>query len=118
MLDLFFSIAVPFIILCVIVAKVALAYNADKGIYQGAEGAHRRDAINEQFRTNRGAIVVAVIFVLLWALTLWGLIESWGATFFTFVIGFLMIIPFMAVCAGVIMIYMFAVHAYANAKYR
>lgn len=115
-LDVFFSLAVPFVIFGLIAAKVGIGFDRVKGIYRGPEGAARRDAINAKFRTNRGAIVIAGIFAVLWGLTVAALIEELGAVFFTFVIAVLMIIPFMTVCAVAIAIYMFSVHGYAKAK--
>lgn len=117
-LDAFFSVAVPLVIFGLILSKVALRVDAVRGIYRGPEGAARRDAINRTFRTNQGAIVIAGLFVVLWGLTVAGLVEKLGAIFFTFVIGVLLIIPFTTVCAVVIAIYMFAVHGYANTRKR
>ena len=117
-LDLFFKMAVPFAILCVIVASVAVSYNRRFGVYDSASGAARRDAINRDYGTMRGAKVIAGIFVMLWGLTCAALVESAGLSAFAIVIGALITIPFMAVCTGVIMIYMFAVHGYANLKAR
>ena len=65
-----------------------------------------------------GAAVIAGVFVVLWVLMLLALIEEWGAIFFTFVIAALMILPLLAVCSCVIMVYMFTVHGIANAKAR
>ena len=115
-LDLFFKLAVPFTILCVIVAKLALGFDRSVGIYDSAEGEARRDAINREYNTNAGAAVIAGIFVVLWGLTLASMIQSTGQVFFSVVIGAVVAIPFMAVCVGVIMVYTFAVHGYANAK--
>ena len=117
-LDLFFKAAVPFLLVCMVVAKIAFAVQRRRGIYASPEGALRRDEINRKYRTNRGAVVITVVFALLWVLMLLALIEEWGAVFFTFVVSALMLIPFMAVCAGAIMIYMFAIHAKANARAR
>ncbi len=117
-LDLFFKLAVPFVIVSVIVAKVALGVDRTVGIYDSAAGEARRDQINRDYKTNRGSAVIAGIFVVLWGLTLAAMVESMGAVFFTFVIGALMIIPFMTVCACVIMVYNLAVHGYAHAKSR
>lgn len=116
LLDAFFSVAVPFVIVSFIAAKAALAWQEKNGIYEGAEGAARRDGINEKFRTNQGAIVIAVLFLMLWGVMLAGLIERWGPEFFTFVIAALLLIPFATVCGAAIMVYMFAVHGYAKAK--
>lgn len=116
LLDLFFAVAVPFTIVCVVVAGVVRSYAARKGIYDGEEGAARRDAINQNFRTNTGAVVIAVIFFALWGLMVAGLVEQWGAILFTFVVSALLLIPFFTVCLGVIMVYMFAVHAYVKLR--
>ena len=117
-LDLFFKAAVPFLIVCVVVAKIVLGVHRRRGIYSSPAGVQRRDEINRKHKTNLGAAVIAVVFALLWVLMLFALIEEWGAVFFTFVVSALMLIPFMAVCAGAIMLYMFIVHAKANAKMR
>ncbi|MEM7417785.1 MAG: hypothetical protein AAF389_20010 [Gemmatimonadota bacterium] len=73
---------------------------------------------NEKYGTTKGAMVIAGLFVVLWGLTVLAMIESWGAIFFTFVIAAVIVIPFMAVCAGAIMIYTFAVHGYAHVRNR
>lgn len=118
LLDLFFKAAVPFTILCLVAAKVVIAIDRRRGIYATEEGERRRDRINREHRTTRGALVIALIFLVLWILTIASLIEEWGAIFFTFVVGALILIPYMTVCAGAIALYMFVVHARANAKAR
>lgn len=118
LLDAFFAFAVPVGFLCVLVAVGARSYDRVYGIYRGEEGAARRDAINQRFRTNTGALVILAVFLLLWAVTVAGLVERWGAIFFTFVVAVLLLLPFLTVCAGVVMLYMFAVHGYARAKDR
>lgn len=117
-LDAFFSLAVPFVVFGLIVAKLGLGYESVRGIYRGPDGAARRDAINEKFRTNRGAVVIAGLFTVLWGFTVAGLVDMWGAVFATFLIGVLLIIPFTTVCAVAIMIYMFSVHGFAKHKGR
>ncbi len=118
LLDLFFSAAVPFMVICVVVAKLGAAFCERRGVYKTPEGEARRDAINERYRTNLGSLVIAVVFVLLWVLTVYELVQRWGAIFFTFAIGAVIVIPYMAVCAGVIMMYTLAVHGAAKAKSR
>lgn len=115
-LDVFFRFAVPVVIVGVVLAKLGIGFDKVHGIYRGPEGAARRDAINEKFRTNLGAIVIAGLFVVLWGLTVAALVDELGAIFFTFVIAALLIIPFTTVCAVVVLIYTYAVHGYANAK--
>lgn len=117
-LDAFFALAVPLVIVGVVLARVALKYDETKGIYRGPDGAARRDWVNRTFRTSRGAIVISVVFVILWAMMVGGLVEQWGFTLFSVVIGVLLIVPFTTVCAVVITIYMFAVHGYANTRHR
>lgn len=118
LLDAFFATAVPFVIFCVVVAVVFRSYAERRGIYEGTEGEARRDAINQKFRTNKGAVVIGVIFTVLWGLMVAALVQQWGAVAFTFVVSALLLIPFFTVCVGVIMLYTFAVHAWARYKGR
>ncbi len=118
LLDAFFTLAVPFIVVCVVVAVVVRSYAERRRIYEGTEGEARRDAINEKFRTNRGAVVIGVIFAMLWGVTVAGLVQESGAVAFTFVVSALLLIPFFTVCVGVIMLYTLAVHAWASYKNR
>lgn len=80
------------------------------------EGESVRDEVNAKYRTNLGAVVIAGIFVVLWGVTVAALIEEWGGIAFTFAVAAFLIIPFLAVCAVVIMLYMFAVHGYAKTR--
>ncbi|MCA1789558.1 MAG: hypothetical protein LC667_06810 [Thioalkalivibrio sp.] len=64
----------------------------------------------------KDSAVIGVIFFILWGLTVAGLVEQWGAIFFTFVVSALLLIPFFTVCLGVIMLYNFAVHAYVKLR--
>lgn len=118
LLDLFFTVAVPFLVIVVVVAKLAIAHDRKHGIYRTPEGELRRDEINRRYRTNRGAAVIAVAFLGLWGLTAWALVEKLQGTFFAVVVSGLLLVPFAAVCAGVIALYMFGVHGYAKARSR
>lgn len=118
LLDAFFTLAVPFIVVCVVVALVVRSYAERRGIYDNAEGEARRDAVNEKFRTTRGAVVIGVIFAVLWGVTVVGLVQDRGAVAFTFVVSALLLVPFFTVSVGVIMLYTLAVHAYARHKGR
>ena len=117
-LDTFFSAAVPFVVVSLVVAQVAQRYASTRGVYEGTDGAARRDAINKRYRTNAGAVVIAAVFLALWGVTVAALVEQWGAIFFTFVISGLLLLPFATVGACAIMLYMFAVHGVAAMKDR
>ena len=115
-LDAFFTVAPPFAIFSMLVASVTISHAKRRGIYAGEEGEARRAAVNRKYHTNMGAAVIGGCFVLLWFVTVAALVEQWGAIFFTFVVSALLIIPYFAVCAAVIMLYMLAVHGYAKAR--
>lgn len=115
-LDAFFSIGPPIIIGSLLITTFAVSVARSRGVYEGEEGEKRRDAVNAKYRTTIGAVVIGGIFVMLWGVTVASLIEEWGAIFFTYVVAALLIIPFLAVCAAVIALYMFAVHGYAKTK--
>ncbi|MEM7469519.1 MAG: hypothetical protein AAF387_21935 [Pseudomonadota bacterium] len=115
-LDVFFDIAIPLVVVGVVVAKLVLSRVGPQGIYATDKEKKTRDAINQQYRTNRGAAVIAGIFVLIYVFIVFALIEQWGAIFFTFVISVLMLLPVATVCGVVIMFYTFSVHAWANSK--
>ena len=118
LLDAFFSVAVPFVVVSIVVAKVAQRYAGARGVHQGADGANRRDGINARYRTNTGAVVIGVLFLALWGVIVAGLVEQWGAVFFTFVVAVLLLLPVTTVAACAIMLYMFAVHGYAAMRNR
>lgn len=116
LLDLFFKLAVPFTVFCVIIAKVGIGLAKRHGVYSTAEGEQRRDEINRKHRTNRGAAIIATLCALVWILMLFGMIESMGAKFATFLIWALLALPFGTVCTGIIMLYLATVHGLANFK--
>ncbi|MEE4329913.1 MAG: hypothetical protein V2J10_03540 [Wenzhouxiangella sp.] len=116
LLDVFFKIAVPFVVLTMVFAGFALRYDRTRGIYRGEEGASRRDQINRRYRTNTGAVVIGILFLGVWGLLVAGLIEQWGAIFFTFVVAALLLLPVGTVAVCVIAVYMFAVHAFARLR--
>ena len=115
-LDVFFKIAVPVAIGGMVFAKLMIARNNARPFYSGAEGAARRDAINQRYQTNKAAIVIAILFVPIYGLVVAGLIEEWGPKFFTFVISALLLLPTMVVYSVVLMIYCFAVHGVAGRR--
>ena len=117
-LDAFFTVAPPFLLFCLLFASIALSYNKRRGIYEGAEGAKRRDAVNKKYRTTAGAVVIAGVFTMFWGVTVAALLEQWGPRAFTFVVSAILVVPFLTVCAAVIMLYMFAVHGFAKARSR
>lgn len=116
LLDAFFRLAVPLVVLAVIFAGVAHRYDRTRGLYRGKAGASRRDEINRRYRTNTGAVVIGVVFLGIWGLLVASLIEQWGAIFFTFVIAVLLLLPVGTVAVCVIAIYMFAVHGFARLR--
>ena len=116
LLDAFFAVAPPFVIISLFLGALAVSYAKSRGVYEGDEGAARRDAVNAKYRTTTGAVVIGGIFVVLWGVTVAALIEQWGAIAFTFVVAAFLIIPFLTVCTAVIMVYMFAVHGYAKTR--
>lgn len=118
LLDAFFKLAVPLVIFGVAFAYFVLSLNSRYQFYGDEEGKLRRAEINHKYRTNRGAVIIAFIFLLIYSGIVYGLIDEWGAKFFTFVISFLMIIPVMTICSLVIMLYMHAVHGWAHVKVR
>ena len=115
-LDVFFGFAIPFVIVSVVLAKVAVAWDRRHGIYRSAEGEQRRDEINRTYGTNKGAIVIGLVFLGIYGLGVASLIEEWGPRFFTFVISALLVIPFLAVTSCAIALYMGLVHVCANMK--
>ena len=115
-LDAFFAVAVPLTIGGVVLSKLLIRRNAEKPFYPGEEGEAIRDRVNEQHRTTRGAIIILILFVPLYGLLVYGLIDEWGARFFTFVIAALMLIPVMTVYGVVTAIYMSCVHGAAALK--
>jgi len=118
LLDAFFSLAVPLVVVTVLVAGFALRYDGVRGIYGGEEGAARRDEVNRTYRTNLGAIVIGLIFLGVWGVLVAGLIEQWGAVFFTFVIATLLLLPVFTVAVCVITLYMYVVHGVARLRSR
>jgi len=117
-LDAFFSVAVPLVVLTLIVGAVVQHYDKARGIYRGKDGSDRRSEINKRWGTNKGAVVIGVIFLGVWGLIVAALIEQWGAVFFTFVVAALMLIPVATVAVCVIALYTLLVHAIANARQR
>ena len=116
LLDVFFKAAVPFVVVSVVAATALLSRNRVRGVYRGAEGAARRDAVNRTYRTNTGSVVIAVIFLGIWGMVVADLVGRWGAVFFTFVVSVLLLLPFSVVCACAILLYTLAVHGWARTK--
>ena len=115
-LDAFFKVAVPLTIVGAAVAKLMIAVNRRRPFYPTAADERRRDAINRRYRTNRAALIIAVIFLLAWMVIVASLVEQWGAKLLTLLVSVFMILPVGTVCCVVILLYSSAVHLVANAK--
>ena len=115
---MFFDVAAPVAAVGFVVASFLIKRNAAQPFYPGAEGEARRDAVNEQHGTTRGAVVIALLFVPIYALVVAGMIEQMGARALTFVVAGLLVIPLLAVYGVVTMVYMYTVHGVAALKRR
>lgn len=118
LIDVFFKFAVPLTIFAVAVAVAVLRYNRRRPVYSGADGARRRDAINKQYKTNRGSVVICVIVAVFYMLTVYNLFDHVGARGYVFatVVSVFLVIPFGTVAGALILLYTLAVHFIANRK--
>ncbi len=118
LIDVFFKLAVPLTIFTLLVAVAVLRYNRRRPVYSGADGARRRDAINERYKTNRGGIVIGLIVAAFYVLTVYGLFDHVGPRGYVFatVVGVLLLIPFATVAGALVLLYTLVVHFIANRK--
>lgn len=114
LIDHFFKLAVPIIVLSMIVSRLAVWRNNRKPFYEGEEGEARRDAINKRYRTTLKSIIICILFVGVWLLLVATLVDVWGYTALTYIVGGFLLLPVGTVCAAVIALYMAAVHGAAK----
>ena len=115
-LDLFFSLAIPMIIIGLVVGFVIKTVMERRGIYQDDEGKAKRDEINRTHRTNLSSLIIFIIFLMIYAMIFSSLIDEWGHTFNTYLVGVIISLPMLVLAAVVIAVYNLIVHAKANRK--
>lgn len=115
MLDAFFAVAVPLVVISLIVAKILLRQGNP---YQGPEGEAKRDAINKRYGVNKSCIIITIIMVLFYALVVASLFDRWGNVLLSYAISVLLLIPFGTVTVCLFLLYTPIVHAIGNVKAR
>ena len=118
LIDHFFELAIPFVVVMVIVSKLFIMIAEKKGIYASKEGAETRDDVNKRYGVNKGGIVIGILVFLVYLLCVGEIFERTGPSgfFFSCVISVLLLLPFGTVGVMLFLVYTLIVHGHAKLK--